>query len=116
MSEFETKNAKIESTRLGFDRGVFLTLWLHLDYGGSGQGAGGYVLGKESDAKGEGCSIGVISALLGVVGVEKWEDLPGKHIRVTASMGKVKSIGNVLKDKWFHFDEIKDYLIENKPA
>ena len=38
------KNAKIESTKLGFDRGTIMSCWLHLDYGGAGQGFGGYVL------------------------------------------------------------------------
>ena len=42
--KIEIKNAIIKSISLDTgDRGL-LTAWLHLDYGGSGQGFGGYAL------------------------------------------------------------------------
>lgn len=44
MMEGQIKNAVIERTTIDIgDRG-FLQVWLHLDYGGSEQGFGGYVL------------------------------------------------------------------------
>ena len=94
----EIINAKIESTFLGFeDHGLF-TFYLNLAYGGSGgQSAGGYfIVGK---------FYSLIPKILKIVGVEKWEDLPGKHIRVRAEHGKVHEIGNVLEDKWLNFKE-----------
>ena len=45
----------------------------------------------------------VISEILDVVGVDKWEDLPGKYIRFEdGGWGStVTKIGNIIKDKWF---------------
>ena len=91
----EEKNAKITKTFLGFeDHGLF-TFFLHLDYGSSGQGAGGYVLGR---------SVEIIKKILEVVGVNEWEELPGKFIRVKAEHGKVHSIRNIIKGEWLNFD------------
>lgn len=91
----ETINAKIESTMLGFeDRGI-MTWFLTLDFGGTGQGFGGYALGGATTDF-------AIKRILKVVGVEKWEDLKGKYIRVKREpRGLIKSIGNLLEDKWF---------------
>lgn len=38
------KNAVIKSAVIDSDDMGLLTVWLHLDYGGSGQGFGGYAL------------------------------------------------------------------------
>ena len=40
----EIKNAIITGTYLGIEDHGILTFWLYLDYGGSGQGFGGYQL------------------------------------------------------------------------
>jgi len=113
MSESEIKNAVIESTMLGVeDRGIF-SFSLTLNYGGSGQGAGGYVLDKPiKDKNGtfikrEATSLAgkLIMKILDVVGVEKWEDLKGQHIKVRASWDSVYAIGNFLEDKWLDFEE-----------
>jgi hypothetical protein len=74
----ERKNARITRTMLGWeDHGIF-TFSLTLDYGGSCQGAGQLCLGN---SKGVHAKTGeLISAILRTVGVETWEELPGKHI------------------------------------
>jgi hypothetical protein len=36
-----------------------------------------------------------------VVGVDKWENLKGKAVRVKSDHSKVYAIGHYLKDKWF---------------
>lgn len=83
----------VESTMLGYeDHGIF-TAHLYLDYGSSYQGAGGLFLdipGSEQDREQEhpyplrrrGTAFGMdwIMRVLDVVGVEKWEDLPGKRL------------------------------------
>ena len=106
MDDVEIKNAKIESTMLGFeDHGVF-TCFIYLDYGGAGQGFGGYTLHTDHSDEREGViknyGTEFISRILKVVGVEKWEQLPGKHIRVKAEHNKIHAIGNILKDDWFN--------------
>ena len=68
------KNAKIDKTKLGLEEGWF-TCWLYLNYGSSCQGFGGYGLGDK-------WGISFIEEVLKVVGVDSWEELPGKYIRV----------------------------------
>ena len=104
----EIRNAKITSTFLGFNHGC-LTFWLNLDYGGSGQSAGGYVLDTYDKGKGgrigHACGSGIIGKILEIIEVESWEELPGIHIRVKATHGGVSEIANVLKDNWLNFSE-----------
>jgi hypothetical protein len=52
--------------------------------------------------------------LLEVVGVGKWEDLPGKHVRVKADFGRVHSIGHILKDEWLDFEAFFEKYREDK--
>jgi hypothetical protein len=105
----ETKNAVIESTMLGYESHGLLTFMLHLDYGGSGQGAGGYRLDRYDKEKqktlGTAIGLGAIAEVLKVVGVDKWEDLQGSHIRAKCSHSKVYAIGHLLEDKWLNFEE-----------
>lgn len=93
----EIINAEITGTQLGFeDRGIF-TFSVDLNYGGNGaQSFGGYALGKEYTNY-------VIKGILKTVGVDNWEDLKGKHVRVERErLGKVLKIGNLLEDNWFN--------------
>ena len=48
-----------------------------------------------------------VSKLLEVVGVDKWEDLPGKYIRFEDNgWGSIiTKIGNIVEDKWFDLKE-----------
>ncbi len=68
------KNATIKSTRLGLeDNGVF-TAYIFLEGHGFGGGFGGYVLGEHAESW--------VLGVLRCAGVDKWEDLPGKLVRV----------------------------------
>ena len=108
ISKYEIKNAKIESTMLGFEHSA-LSFWLMLDYGGSGQGFGGIGLDGKWDKDKQSrvshpfaghCITGILKA----VGVERWEDLKGKHCRVLTEpgwSGSVKGIGNIIGDPEF---------------
>lgn len=107
----EIKNAKIRSTRLGIeDNGIF-DFMLHLDYGGTGQGFGGYALDEYDKLlqKRVGHRIGMeaIMRILDTVGVRNWEDLRGEYIRVRASHDKVEAIGNIVEDKWFSMEDLR---------
>lgn len=99
----EIKNAVIESASLQLDRGC-LSMWLHLDYGGTGQGFGGYALQlAESFTHWDknGPAGYYIMKCFEVAGVENIKDLKGKTIRVKGSHSKIESIGHIIKDIWF---------------
>jgi hypothetical protein len=96
------ENARIIRTNLGFtnDHG-FLDHWLHLDYGGSGQGFGGFILGYEDGRPTEGLAGDVIIWTLKTVGADDWNTLIGKPVRVFKEpWGRIYGIGNYLDDKW----------------
>lgn len=104
----EIVNAQIKSTMLGpEDHGIF-TWWLNLEWPGAGIGFGGYgideyvkSLNKRRDITGSGLES--IRAIMETVGVEKWEDLKDKYIRLDTEGwgGKAVRIGNLMEDKWF---------------
>lgn len=111
--KIEIKNAIIQNTHLGFeDHGVF-TCYLWLDYGGIQQSFGGYSLdtpvkkltGGYPYRRGTDYGMEFINLVLRTVGVEKWEDLKGKYIRVCTptglGSGPIIKIGHIIKDIWF---------------
>jgi hypothetical protein len=107
---FEMRLGMIDSTMLGYeDHGIF-TAQLMLDYGSSNQGAGGLFL----DTKGEddsdthstpyskrrrGTAFGMdwIMRVMDTVGVEKWENLPGKRVYALIPPGDylVRGLANI---------------------
>ncbi len=111
----EIRNAIIESTQLGYEDHGVITCFLALNYGGSGQGFGGYRLDGpvEDDMRYENFGIEFIKRILDTVGAETWEKLTGKHIRVESESHKIYKIGNILEDKWFSPD---DLWLEKKEA
>ena len=106
------ENAQIESTRLSMaDHGV-LTYYIDLKMGMGGHCSyGGYVLGHgylgSKHFDGSDKSIVALMRIMDVVGVEKWEDLKGKYVRVESNgLGTpIEKIGNVMEDKWFNQKE-----------
>ena len=102
MSEYKEHNAIIQSVSISTER--TLSAWLYLDYGGSGQGFGGYCLYNNSKTgkKDHGNYAGLfIQRCIEIGGVEEWEKLPGKCIRVRSSHTGVEAIGHIVKDDWF---------------
>lgn len=114
---------------LGYEDHGIMTCMIDLDYGDSGhQGFGGYGLDEpKKDEKGKhigrfGSAYGMqfIKEILEVVGVEKWEDLVGKYIRVrfndeSADWGnKIEAIGNITKDKWFSPKDLGEKYFPNE--
>lgn len=100
----EVRNARVTAVSLDIERG--LTAWLTLDYGGSGQGFGGFMLysnsGWSRDNKYNYNFAGrFISRCIEICGVQKWEQIPGKTVRVRSDWTKVYAIGHILKDDWF---------------
>jgi len=106
-------NAQIESTMLGYEDHGIMTCFLHLKQDGTGQGFGGYGLDNRPAKDKDGHRFGDrrpsklagfwVKRILEVVGVDKWEDLVGKHIRVDGEeWGVINGIGNITKNKWFY--------------
>lgn len=109
----DIQNAIIKSTRLGpEDHGIF-TAVLQLEIGDhTGGSFGGFTMDEyvkdEAYRSGVGFGIDFIAEVLKIAGVRKWEDLPGKHIRVECPgplQGPTK-IGHILKDEWFDPKEL----------
>ncbi len=101
----EEKNAII--TRVTIDNERNLSAYLHLDYGGSGQGFGGYCLYTERQWKENGKNYcgHFISRCLIIGGVDEWSKLVGKTVRVHSDHGKVHAIGHIVEDIWFNPSE-----------
>lgn len=100
----EIKNAIIESVSLSSDDYGFLSAWLHLSYGGCGQGFGGYALylpKSFTHHKIESCAGHFIFRCMEIAGVTKWSEMVGRSIRVKSEHNGVHAIGHIIKDDWF---------------
>lgn len=100
----EIKNAVIKSARITTDDHNLLTAWLELDYGGSNQGFGGYALYLPKSFTHhtlESVAGHFLFRVMEVGGVQSWDRLPGKTVRVRANHSKVEAIGHIVKDDWF---------------
>ena len=111
MNKTEIINGKITSTKLGEEHGC-LTASLMIEGNGWCCGFGGYCLDHWFADVGEHRSsdgYGAIIELMKVLGVDSWEELNGKYVRVEIEGwgGKILRIGHLMKDKWFSF---KDYF------
>ena len=108
-SGYSIENALITNVDLSMADHGCLTLAMTLEGGGWGVVYGGYCLGKgylgADDDFFDGSAAGMeyLMRIMDTVGVEKFQDLKGKYIRVAAKGwgNSVKIIGNIINDKWF---------------
>lgn len=104
-------NARITSTMLGREDHGIMTWMIYIKASNFSCGIGGYCLDeydKETKTRVfRAESMESVSKLLDVVGVDKWEDLPGKYIRFEDNgWGSiVTKIGNIIENKWFDLNE-----------
>lgn len=100
------ENCVIEGTMLGIEDHGIMTCFVYVKGDGWGGGFGGYAMDKynASTKEREGTAYGMtfIATIMAVVGVEKWEDLKGKPVRVKSSGfgGRITDLGNFMKDAW----------------
>lgn len=99
--EIRIRNAKITDAEILIEDHGFLTAYITLDYGGSGQGFGGYTLHSENQSGEPNFAGHFLRRTLEIVGVQNWSDLTGKCIRVMSRHNGVKAIGHILEDRWF---------------
>lgn len=108
-SGYSIKNALITNVDISMADHGCLTLAMTLEGGGWGVVYGGYCLGKgylgadDDFFNGSAAGMEYLMRIMDTVGVEKFQDLRGKYIRVaTKGLGSsVKIIGNIIHDKWF---------------
>lgn len=95
------KNATIIGTMLGCEDHGVLTCYLTLEYETGAQGFGGWCFGAMQGPVTSAFGMEFIRQVLLVAGVEKWEDLKGRPVRVDATPDRVHAIGHYVKDVWF---------------
>jgi len=94
--KIEIRNAQIVDTFLGDPDYGYITAILTLDYGDCGiQGFGTH------DLKYKHYGVSYIQRILKTVGVNSWENLKGKYVRVKVVDGLANAIGHITEDKWF---------------
>jgi len=101
------KNAIIKSVSIDIEREI-LTGWIELDYGGYSQSFGGYFLhstDNDENKKNNNLYAGhFIMRCMQIGGVQKWEDLKGKAIRIISDNYKIYSIGHIVINDWFDIE------------
>lgn len=90
-------NAQIESTFLGYNGREKRTFYLYLRLEG----------GYRARVGGKALPIVMITDILRIAGVPRWEDLKGRDIAIAIKDNKVVSIGNFRDDRWLHLEEEK---------
>lgn len=105
-------NAKITDVSISMGNLGCLTFDIGLNGGDWGCSYGGYCighgyLGANSFTAENGGGLVAMMKIMDVVGVERWEDLKGKYVRVVdCGLGSsITRIGNIIEDKWFDIDE-----------
>ena len=108
---------KVTSVSLGTqDHGV-LTLWLNIDFGGSGQGFGGFTMDDKSDEEeygdriGHACGTDFILRLLRLFDVHSLEEIVGKP--VYAIRDKEGLAGTIIGLETPKFDGGRKFLVED---
>lgn len=124
MSQPEWKIAKIKRAFLGYEDHGILTCMLDLDYGGSGQGAGGYGLDepiKDEDGKflrrrGSAYGMEYVARLMKACGVRSWDKMVGRTVYALSDWGKVYAIKPLPTEKGeeFVFDSLREEFFEKE--
>lgn len=109
----EVLNAIIVSTTIGFD-GSAMNSSIQLKSKGLGVNFGGYILHVPADTIEQedwqtAFGMEYVARVLNTVGVESWEQLGGKAVRMAIRGNQILGIGNLIEDVWFYPGELGDY-------
>ena len=114
MEKHEIKNAIITYVSISMENHGCLTFDIGFDGDGWCVTYGGYCigngyLGSDTFSAEHGGGLVAMMRIMDTVGVERWEDLKGKYVRVVSDGwgSKITTIGNIIEDKWF---DIKDFF------
>ena len=111
MIDFKIVNAEITGATISMADHGCLTFDLFIKTASFEVAFGGYCNGHGyfgADYWDSSGTFGVaLMKIMDTVGVERWEDLKGKHIRIVDDGwgSKITKIGHFMKDKWFDLDE-----------
>ena len=114
------ENARITKVSLSMADHGCLTFDLFIEGAGWACAVGGWKIGTGYSGSdyfsATGAGLVAMMKIMDVVGVEKWEDLKGKYIRVDSDGwgSTIHKIGNIIKDDWFDLKEFfKNCKAEN---
>lgn len=114
MGKAVIRNAKITNTVLGREGHGIFTFEIFIEFSGCTCACGGYALDEPGYDKDNAIirvyskkSMEIIGKILDVVGVDTWEELPNKYIRIVDNGWgtSVDEIGNLMEEKWLNFRE-----------
>ena len=103
---YEIFNMRITFVDLSMGDHGCMTLSMGMEGNGYATVYGGYCLGHgylgANEFDGSEKSMPYIMNIMNVVGVERFNDMKGKYVRVAIRISSpVKIIGNIIEDKWF---------------
>lgn len=92
---YSISNARITSTCIGYEAHGIFSVNVHFEGDGWSQGTGHYFAEK--------CLVDWIKGMLRVGEVERWEDLPGKLVKVKRyePIDRIVAVGHVIKNVWY---------------
>ena len=112
MQKGDIENAMITYASISMKDCGCLTFDIGLEGNGWGVVYGGYCIGKgylgsDTFSAEHGGGLVAIMKIMDTVGVERWEDLKDKYVRVIINGwgSKITTIGNIIEDKWFDIKE-----------
>jgi hypothetical protein len=107
----EIKNVQISKVSISMADHGLLTFTIFVKGNSLGCSLGNYMNGVghlgAKEWKGNGSAIVAMMKIMDTVGVNKWEDLEGKYVRVKLDGydSTMHCIGNLIEDKWFDLKE-----------
>lgn len=114
---YEIENAHIMSADLSMANHGCLTLEICIRGSCWGASFGGYSMGNgyvgAEEFIGDGNGLESVMRIMDVVGVERFNSLKGKYIRIAqdSNSGPIEIIGNILNDHWF---DIKSFYEDKR--